>query len=248
MLLFCSTDCSYCFNFFASWHPQLSVLESTWDVGGDYLSDVEIDYDTARTSSSKIVISGESQSLLPALTVPDSELMVSVFSVWGLWNDIYDDGVGGWIDLRRTGLTDEAFGFALPSPIPQYKLRPPRAPLGSTKSPVSGSFVFGIYFVAASLFCGAGLWYNGGNKYIRLQGMDESSAECISQWVNVFEVSINYFPSRELWTLVHCMQTAAHFVWTACLFLPHNSKRMTPLGVPHYTVLPQQIILPCLIG
>ncbi len=60
------------------------MLESNWDVGGDYLSDVEIDYDDSRHKSSKTVISGESQSLLPPLTAPDSELMVSFFFQTGL--------------------------------------------------------------------------------------------------------------------------------------------------------------------
>eukprot|EP01084_Bolivina_argentea_P182158 314530_1 len=143
---------------------NLKILESTWDVGGDYLSDVEIDYDDSKHKSSKSVISGESQSLLPTLTVPDSELM--------------------------------------------YKLRPPRTPLASTKSPISGSFVFGIYFVAASLFCGAGLWYNGGNKYIRLQGMDDSTAQCISQWANVLE-------GKAEGTAVCCTQGDI-FSWGVC--------------------------------
>ncbi len=146
--------------------------------------------------------------------------------------------MGGWADLGLTGLTDEAFRFAVLSPTPQYKLRPPRTPLASTKSPISGSFVFGIYFVAASLFCGAGLWYNGGNKYIRLQGMDDSTAQCISQWANVLEVSIIYFPSRELLTLVHCMQTTLPiltFGCTTCSFLPQNNG-CTPHWVYHTTL------------
>ncbi len=113
-------------------------------------------------------------------------------------------------NLRFNGLlTDEAFLFIILSPTPQYKLMPPRAPLGSTKSPISGSVVFCIYFLAASLFCGAGLWYNGGNKYIRLLGMDDSTAHCISHWANVIEVHIIiiYFPSQELlWPSLHCTQ------------------------------------------
>ncbi len=67
------------FKFLPSPHPQLKTLGTGLDVGGDYLSDVEIDPDDSsksRSSRKKKVISGESQSLLPALTVPDSELMV----------------------------------------------------------------------------------------------------------------------------------------------------------------------------
>ncbi len=59
-------------------HPQLRTLGSDLDVGGDYLSDLEMDFDDSKSRSSrkKKGISGESQSLLPGLTVPDSELMV----------------------------------------------------------------------------------------------------------------------------------------------------------------------------
>ncbi len=83
------------FKSFFPYHSQLKILESTWDVGGDYLSDVEIDYDDSKHKSSKSVISGESQSLLPALTVPDSELMVSFFFRPG-WTET-EFMVMGWV-------------------------------------------------------------------------------------------------------------------------------------------------------